>query len=101
MTKILTRIILILFAVGDISAQNFTEYFTDKTLRVDYIFTGNAVRQDIYLEELSQLPSWAGRRTRLSELPLEGNGQIIMKDLHTKQCIYKTSFSSLFYEWLA
>ncbi|KAA6309636.1 hypothetical protein EZS27_038912, partial [termite gut metagenome] len=42
-----------------------------------------------------------GRRTRLSELPLEGNGQIIMKDLHTKQCIYKTSFSSLFYEWLA
>ncbi|MEY8686826.1 IgA Peptidase M64 [Bacteroides sp. AN502(2024)] len=82
-------------------AQNFADYFQDKTLRVDYIFTGNAAQQAIYLDELSQLPTWAGRRHHLSELPLEGNGQIIVKDLANKQCIYKTSFSSLFQEWLS
>ena len=43
-------------------AQNFADFFQDKTLRVDYIFTGDANRQAIYLDELSQLPSWAGRQ---------------------------------------
>ena len=82
-------------------AQNFADYFQNNTLRVDYIFTGDATQQAIYLDELSQLPTWAGRQHHLSELPLEGNGQIIMKDLASKQCIYKTSFSSLFQEWLS
>ena len=82
-------------------AQNFADYFQNKTLRVDYIFTGDATQQAIYLDELSQLPTWAGRQHHLSELPLEGNGQIIMKALASKQCIYKTSFSSLFQEWLS
>ena len=93
-------IVLFCFAFIGGYAQNFADYFQDKTLRVDYIFTGNAEQQAIYLDELSQLPSWAGRRHHLSELPLEGNGQIIVKDLATQQCIYKTSFSSLFQEWL-
>lgn len=94
---------IILFFLSTIggNAQNFADYFLNKTLRIDYIFTGNAKQQAVYLEELSQLPSWAGRQHHLSELPLEGNGQIIVKDLSTKDCIYKTSFSSLFHEWLS
>ena len=40
-------------------AQNFADYFQNKTLRVDYIFTGDATQQAIYLDELSQLPTWA------------------------------------------
>ena len=87
--------------VINIHAQEFTDFFKDKTLRVDYIFTGDAKHQSIYLNELSHLPSWAGRRHHLSELPLEGNGQITMTDLTTRKCIYKTSFSSLFQEWLS
>ena len=82
-------------------AQGFTDFFQDKTLRIDYFFTGDAKHQAIYLDELSRLPSWAGRRHHLSELPLEGNGQIIITDLETGKCIYKTSFSSLFQEWLS
>ena len=82
-------------------AQNFADYFENNTLGVVYIFTGDATQQSIYLVELSQLPTWAGRQHHLSELPLEGNGQIIVKDLASKQCIYKTSFSSLFQEWLS
>ena len=70
-------------------AQTFEDYFVDKTLRLDYIFMGNADKQDICLDELSVLPQWAGRRHHLSELPLEGNGEITMKDnnnhLHHQQ----------------
>lgn len=85
---------------GHAFAQNFDDYFVDKTLRLDYIFTGNADKQDICLDELSSLPQWAGRHTHLSELPLAGNGEITMKDKATGKVIYRTFFSSLFQEWL-
>lgn len=80
--------------------QNFGDWFTDRTLRVDYVFTGDYQHQDICLDELSSLPQWAGRRHHLSELPLAGNGDIEMKDKATGKVIYRTSFSSLFQEWL-
>ena len=99
--KQICSILLFFLASAGSYAQNFADYFQNKTLRVDYIFTGNNKQQAIYLDELSQLPSWAGREHHLSELPLEGNGQIIVKDLATGQCIYKHSFSSLFQEWLS
>lgn len=92
--------LLCLFVTLFLQAQVFTDYFTDKTLRLDYIFTGNASKQKICLDELSSLPSWAGRKHHLSELPLQGNGQIIMRDVASGIIIYKTSFSSLFQEWL-
>lgn len=82
------------------NAQNYQDYFLNKTLRVDYIFNGNANHQSISLDGLSSLPSWAGRKHHLSELPLQGNGQIIMKDVASGKIIYTTSFSSLFQEWL-
>lgn len=94
-------ICLAILMAASLSAQNFADHFENKTLRVDYVFTGDATHQAIYVDELSQLPTWAGRQHHLSELPLEGNGQITVRDLATKSCIYKTSFSSLFQEWLS
>ena len=99
--KYLFCILFLLFSSIKHYAQDFSDYFQNKTLRIDYLFTGNAKQQFIVLDELSQLPTWAGRRQHLAELPLEGNGQIIVRDLITKKCIYKTSFSSLFQEWLS
>lgn len=83
-----------------LACPKFCRLFADKTLRVDYIFTGNAAKQEICLDGLSCLPSWAGRKHHLPELPLQGNGQIIMRDAANGSVIYKTSFSSLFQEWL-
>ena len=97
----LFALLICVFSVHCIHAQNFNDYFVDKTLRIDYIFTGDDAHQHIYLDELSQLPSWAGRRHNLSELPLSGNGQLVMRDVESGECIYKTSFSSLFQEWLS
>ena len=81
-------------------AQNFNDYFENKTLRIDYLFSGNKNSQQIYLDELSSLPVWAGRRHHLTELPLAGNGDIMLTDKTTGKVIYRTSFSSLFQEWL-
>lgn len=88
------------FMILSLHAQVFSDYFSNKTLRVDYLFTGNVSEQKICLDELSSLPFWAGRKFHLSELPLQGNGQITMRDVTNKTIIYQTSFSSLFQEWL-
>lgn len=95
-----TPFLLYLLVAISSYAQVFNDYFSDKTLRVDYIFNGNSSKQNICLDGLSVLPSWAGRRHHLSELPLQGNGQITVRDIADNKIIYKTSFSSLFQEWL-
>ena len=41
-------IVLFFFTFVEGYAQNFADYFQDKTLRVDYIFTGDARQQAIY-----------------------------------------------------
>ena len=84
-----------------LQAQNFHDFFENRTLRTDYIFTGDAQKQEVYLDELCSLPHWAGRRHNLSELPLAGNGEITMTDKASGQVIYRTSFSSLFQEWVS
>lgn len=92
--------LLCLIAVSSTRAQVFADHFADKTLRVDYIFNGDASGQAICLDGLSALPTWAGRKHHLAELPLQGNGQIVMRNAASGKTIYTTSFSSLFQEWL-
>jgi len=82
-------------------AQSFTDYFEDATLRLDYIFAGNARSQHIFVDELSRMPVWYGRRQHLSELPLHGNGTITVCHHATGDTIYRHSFSTLFQEWQA
>ncbi len=95
-------LIIALFAcfAAIVNAQNFDDYFVDKTLRVDYIFTGDATSQEIYLDELCSLPQWAGRHHNLGEVPRDGNGEIKMFDKASGRLIYRTSFSSIFQEWV-
>lgn len=82
-------------------AQDFDSYFTDATLRIDYVFAGNADKQWIAVDELKRIPRWYGKHSRLSELPMEGNGQITVRDHRTQKVIYRNSFSTLFQEWLS
>lgn len=81
------------------TAQVFDDYFEDKTLRIDYIFSGNSSSQAISLDQLNQSPRWYGKRSNLSEVPVEGNGAIIVREHSKENIIYKNSFSTLFQEW--
>lgn len=83
-----------------VMAQSFDEYFEDNTLRLDYIFAGNAKVQSIYLEDMKKQDRWAGRKNRLAEKFLNGNGQVTVRDHATQKVIYVTTFSSLFQEWI-
>lgn len=93
-------LLITLLMAGTLYAQEFSRYFTDKTLRTDYYFTGNAEHQEICVDELSALPGWSGRKHNLDQLPLAGYGQITVRDKASGIIIYRTSFSTLFQEWL-
>lgn len=71
----------------------------EKTLRVDYMFSGTDRSQEISLDEMACFDDWAGRRVNLSETPLRGNGQIMLTDKATGDTLYRQAFSTLFQEW--
>ena len=82
-------------------AQKFDEFFENRTLRLDYVFAGDNTHQHIFFEQAYVAPRWAGRRSRLIDRPLAGNGQIQLKDHATGQLLYVHTFSTLFQEWQA
>ncbi|MBR5132576.1 MAG: peptidase M64 [Alistipes sp.] len=100
MRRLLLLTLSLLAIIGTTSAQEFDKCFTNKTLRIDYTFAGNSSEQYIALRDLSSTEGWWGRRVNLSDVPLKGNGDLTLYDTATGEVIYKTSFSSLFQEWI-
>ncbi len=100
MKKFFTLIIMAAAFCMNGKAQTFDEFFSDSTLRIDYVFAGDRTAKSIHVDELCKMPRWYGKRQRLAELPLEGNGQITMSDAASGKVIYRNSFSTLFQEWL-
>ena len=98
MRKLLFCLLAVL-GIQSLSAQMFDTNFEDSTLRIDYTFAGNAQEQYVALNNLSSTEGWWGRRTNLDSVPLKGNGDLTLYDAEGK-VIYKTSFSSLFQEWI-
>ncbi len=82
-----------------LSCLFMTVHAQDKTLRVDYVFSGTDKATEISLERLYSFDGWAGRTVNLDRVPVKGNGQISMTDVATGKVIYMQSFSTLFQEW--
>ena len=74
--------VLSLFATVILAAQ-------DKTLRVDYVFSGTDKATEIALERLYSFDGWAGRTVNLDRVPVKGNGQISMTDVATGKTIFR------------
>jgi len=100
MKKTITTLLLLAICIG-VKAQSFDEFFEDRTLRIDYNFSGNVEKQIIAVDQLNVSPGWYGKKKRLAELPIEGNGQITVKSHRSGKVIYRNSFSTLFQEWLS
>ena len=102
MNRILATSILAASALAASAGNDpsFNQNFNDSTLRIDYIFGGGPDGNTVLLDRQSKTPGWYGKRHHLSELPLQGNGSIIMTDPVTGDTLYRASFSSLFQEWV-
>lgn len=99
-----TRYVILFFMLFSLSlpccmAQEFGDCFRDATLRLDYSFSGTATEQSIAVDALSSFDGWYGKRRRLSSVPVEGNGQVIVRSHRDTTVIYRQSFCTLFQEW--
>lgn len=92
MQKNTLSLLCLLLAAVTLNAQ-------DRTLRVNYTFSGNNKESHIFLDDLNVIDGWAGRRVNLKDLYVAGNGQITMTDAATGDTLYRNSFSTLFQEW--
>lgn len=104
MKKLIVAVSLAFCFTAGLAAQEccgFDKYLMDKTLRVDYVFAGNAVTQAVYLDEMSVSEGWDGRRVNLGRVPVKGNGCITLRDSASSKVLYRQSFSTLFQEWQA
>ncbi len=76
----------------------FEEHFSDSTLRLDYIMSGNSDLTRVSLRRKLKTAGWAGRRTNLNRVPYIGNGQITLTDVQTGDTIFRNAFSTLYHD---
>ena len=99
MKRLLLTLAASVAVAAGLGARNFESDFENATLRLDYVFCGDAGHQAIYFQQACRTSEWAGRRHHLSEPLLSGNGQIRVLDPESGEVLYANSFSTLFQEW--
>ncbi len=94
-------IVLVLFFVfySTVFSQQYSNYFTENSCRVDFHFCGNATQTAVYLDKIKQEPLWGGRRAHLSSDLNLGDFRFRVLDSISNQQIYIDGFSALFHEW--
>ena len=100
MKRLICFILFTSFCVLGHGEVNFDEWFTRETLRLDYLFSGDAKSESIFFREASRTSKWAGRTSHLDECPLRGNGSISVRDAASGKLLYINPFSTLFQEWV-
>ena len=77
--------VLLLFQFAILHAQNFDNYFENKTLRVDYYHTGTATTEVISLDQVYEEGVWAGSRRNLIDTLNLGKYLVKVFDVATNQ----------------
>lgn len=97
--------ILALVALGlPLRAQesDFTEFFHNRTLRVDYQRVGNQTMESVRLVRyVAKNGQWGGSTTQLIDPFNLGDYRVVVKDSKTNRIIYSRTYSSLFSEYRA
>jgi len=91
-------IILILFFTESVFAA-FDDAFYSKTLRIDYIHTGDDKSENYFLDEVKIEPYWSGSFVNLIDTFYYGKYFFKVFDEESDSMIYSRGYSSLFGEW--
>ncbi|MBE9466851.1 MAG: peptidase [Bacteroidetes bacterium] len=83
----------------DPSIINFDDYFISKSLRIDYLLSGDAKEETVSLNKLIQEPFWGGPKKNLIDKFNYGTYRIKVIDSVSNKLIYSYGFCTLFQEW--
>jgi hypothetical protein len=78
---------------------SFNDWFTDKTLRVDYIHSGDSKSENYAIDQVKTEPFWGGSKTALIDNMGFGKYSYRVFDCGTNELIYSRGYCSLFGEW--
>ncbi len=91
--------LLILISQSCIQKTGYEQYFEEQSMRVDFVFYGNADNEEIKLAKISKEPFWGGSKTNLNNMLNYGEYKFEITDLKTENIIYSQGFCTLFEEW--
>ncbi len=96
-----SKILLILFCLPlfSFSQLEYSQYFKNKSLRVDFLLGGNAEEVVVYPQSMKQEPYWAGSKTNLIDPFNYGSYRYSIFDTKSDSLIFRKGFSTLFQEW--
>ncbi len=91
--------LIILLSASCKHESTFEKYFENKSLRIDYMHSGNHIDEYINFDELIEEPFWAGSKKNLIDTLNYGHYFMKVLNKSDKKLIYSRGFSSLFREW--
>lgn len=90
----------LLFLALSLQAQvAFDEYFTDRTMRFDFMMAGNSSTTKVYPVSFREEPFWGGSLTNLTDPFGYGNFRYEISDAVTGKLLYSKGFCTLYQEW--
>ncbi len=92
-------ILFFIFYISVSAQVNFDEYFSGRTLRMDFYHTGNKDSETISFEKLVEEGPWSGSKKNLIDDLNFGNYFVKVYDDSTDKMIYSRGFSTLYQEW--
>ncbi len=78
---------------------DFDSWFNPKTLRVDYLLTGDAKSETACFVQMKEEPFWGGPHKNLTDPFGYGTYRYSAYDSATKKLIFSRGFSTLFQQW--
>ena len=98
MKKIFLFIALATYTI--LASAQFSDYFDNKTLRVDYYRTGSKKSESVEFKSFIAKPGkWAGSTTHLIDPFNYGAHRVVVKDINSKKELYSRTYNSLYNEY--
>jgi hypothetical protein len=98
----LLLLVLAMFFNGSVVkaiAGSYDQYFTERTLRVDYYHTGTKGSESCALDQLYDEGKWPGSKINLIDTLNLGEYIVRVYDQSTMALVYSRGFSTMFNEW--
>jgi hypothetical protein len=98
--RIISLVLTLLLPLAPGIAQvNFEDYFLDKAMRVDLVFSGDNSKTEIQFRGIRVEPYWGGNKLILTDPFGYGEYKLQVRDDSSGIVIFSKGFSTLFSEW--
>jgi hypothetical protein len=90
--------VLLILQVGQAFA-GYDRVFHEKALRMDFVTTGDRLREELTFGRFIEEPIWSGSRVRLIDTFGYGHYRVEVHEATSGMLLYSRGYSNLFVEW--